>query len=561
MLTVLIVFLFSTLPVMAQAGTGSVSASVYTQQQFLMYGTTSSGDWNIYSDLFETDDDVLSCIDDNILYLYDSNHVFKDLTIDWMDSSIGLWSSDEDWSGTVGSTTDTADGGNYYALANASTPTESSATGDGFTWSSLGKKNPSNGGYSFSVTATSAESSENADTDAETRCWTLEDDLIDVSVSSDSWIYVNVAVTFAGVNETKDTKCTPYFLFSDGVNQVGMGLIFDASETDDTAWTDGSTTQVTGSVNAEEDFVYLAQDVATASTVENWVGVYNIEDVLQNSADYSTFSPATFVEYGVVMSSAYSGESVTIEFNQVTVVNNLKDFSLWETTDSDDTSADRLNNFPNSTTRDISEWDEYELENGLVFALDHTELPINCLTFSKYMSVFSYDESEFTASTSTSVTREDIFDTLPPTDERLTSPTTIYANLSGYSDTDYTISQIWIASEAVFNDKGRLNSGYAIYDTNSAPTISELSDIESNLDDLSGNLRLSHSDLNTAANYVQLVIQYEKPASESVNTGTYTTTTAAGGITTGSTDFGFEAIVVVVIILAAVTGLYLYKRK
>lgn len=472
-------------PVTAQTASGYNKMEVWGSQ------TT---DWVIYHEDYETDDDVLTVItggdgvDANVLSLFDADLRVEALGIDWTESSLGK--NTADWTGVVGSTTNTADGGVNYWMVNASTPDETSAGGNGVTWGTVSKTAPASGGYSYMITGTSAESSENSDEDHENRYWVIEEELVDIDITPNSYFYFNVAVKSSGVNETKDSRAYVWMVFSDNVNDIMIFYTFDASATDSTAWADSTPQTNTGGTITEDDTIIWQRDLSTANTYEELVHYFNIEDICQLSAAYSTFSPVRLAEFGVGMAFDYAGETVTVEINQLMIVDNIDDLSLFEDTDASDSSTQRNDNFPNATARTISEADLYSLEDGFVFALDN-QIPLNRFSLTSYDVIASPGSSTVTVDRGESqISREDTFDTSFPTDERATEPTWL-VNWSVF-DADREIEQLTIDGDPVFQaDYDVETSDYTLTDKDGSPAINERSDIYDDLTDIDGNVQIT----------------------------------------------------------------------
>jgi len=120
---------------------------------------------------------------------------------------------------------------------------------------------------------------------------------------------------------------------------------------------------------------------------------------------------------------------------------------------------------------------------------------------------------------------------------------------------------MWIAGEEVFDDDLRLNSGYTFADKDSSPSFTEISDLSENLADWDSYMQIHHTDIDTVTNQLIFDIQFAKPTTESANTGTVPTSTAAGGLVViGGVDYTFEAIVIILVLGGGVTIIYLWRR-
>lgn len=368
---------------------------------------------------------------------------------------------------------------------------------------------------------------------------------VDIELNANSYVYMNYAFTLSVLNTTAIPTLGVYWIVrTAGGADVAICYSVASGVTTDTAWEDSSTSATESSLfdQTDEDVVRWETNATSTSEVE-YVSYWKVDDLLSKSAAYTSDTPAQIKEWGYFATSKYSsansgGTVGTLKVKNLLFVDNIEDLALFEKTDKSDSAAQESNNFPNATAQAISPTDEYVLDDGFEFYIS-SEIPINRITLSAYTVVYAPTNTYSVYDRTNSIVQKRlIFDSNPPTDERITDPSTLYLNISSLN-INYQITGAYettVDSENAFWDSdGDLRSAYTCVDKDSSPTLNELSDIYEDMSVIDAPIRFGATSFNTVSDAKTFYVMYYA-------TGTDIALIDAGDTTDGGAGFSLPGL-------------------
>lgn len=527
-----IIFIFA-LSMLAFASVTPVSAASATDTNVPeIFGSQSSA-INIINDEYNSNNDIETYLTNTATtstLSIEGNRTFTNQVVDLSESTFGKPSSD--WLGTANDADFPATAGvNYWNLNGSTSPVaeDSSAT----VTEGISSPSPASSGHYYQTTMTFA-SDTNTDIDYTFTYNEIDGDITgtDNEITSTSHLYIQAAFKIDQDNDTDaNTEVGIFVVFSDGATNYILGAgITNGTAARFMGASDWSTAAATAFVDSDTIADTTGQSPVAATGGRFWVesitpadntwvevGVlWNIQDMINNDPETADeITAIKVIGWGITSRIKFSEGAVATyaKVRNVMIMDNVQDFSLYESILSTDSSTDKTNNWLNGTSITLDQKDRYELSDGFVF-----QIPVQRLTFSSHDLIYMYETRTLSekSESSLSFTHSYLFDTSIGSEEPLSAPGTLYLNISSLSETAYQIQQLTLAGDTAFASDGDLNSGWTIVDTNSAPTINEISDVYTNWANIGGDLRITPKTAIAASNEYTVKIKSSAPLGDSI---------------------------------------------
>ena len=500
----LAIFIISPLA-LSEAKTVSNYDDLKTEEKYWkseVWGSQAT-DTIILNEDFVSDDDVDTYLtfedSQNILYLENTNARLENQVVDLTTSSFGKHSTD--WLGTPNDADYPASAGvDHWVLNGSTNPSESNLAASGNPTSTVSAPSPASGGYKMTTTIYPDSTDSDATVESYVASWAVDGDIagVDDVITEDSYLYIQAALKYVSSQSVAARKSVGITLwFSDGASlypitfmitnityaysvTVDTNGINTGTTADDTWYTQAADTSIptiadniiqTATVGSR---VFVEESIATSGTSYEFGYLLNIQNIIDE--DSTNGISVTQIEgYSVWMTSMYCNstttEYATITLRNLMIVDNIKDASFYEDTDTEDTTIRQSDNFLNGTSLTLSDSDQYPLENGFDFALD---VPINRLVLDSFDYIVSPYSMDLEANEDTyDLTRVSYFNLKVNSEEPFDAPT--YSCNFTNLDANDGLQQIKFDSVLLFESDGDLRTGHSVSHTSS--TFNEIGDI------------------------------------------------------------------------------------